>query len=62
MLELSTARVNSAQISTVKIWTIAYEKVSKYIVQSNDQDISWVQSCPVHEMYPGEVRKTVDRH
>jgi len=33
MLEISTAQVNSAQISTIKIWTIAEEKSSKYIAQ-----------------------------
>jgi len=33
MLEISTDQVNSPQISTLKIWTITSEKVSKYIVQ-----------------------------
>jgi len=38
MLEISTARVNLAQISTLKICTTAADKVSKYIAQSNVQD------------------------
>ncbi len=42
MLELSTARENVAQMSTLKIWTIAAETISKYIAQNNDQDSEWM--------------------
>ncbi len=40
MLELYTARVNLAQVSTLKIWNIAAEKTSKCIAQNNDQDMN----------------------
>ncbi len=42
MFELSMARVNLAQMSTLKIWTIVAEKISKYIAQNNDQDSEWM--------------------
>ncbi len=29
-------------MSTLKIWTIAAEKISKYIAQNNDQDSEWM--------------------
>jgi len=39
MLEISTARVNSAQILTLKIWTLSAEIISNYNAKSNDQEI-----------------------
>ncbi len=40
MLELYTARVNLAQVSTLMIWNIAAEKTSKCFAQNNDQDMN----------------------
>ncbi len=38
-------------MSTLKIWTIAAEKISKYIAQNNDQDSEWILTLYFYLIY-----------